>query len=59
MATSPASSASPDSPASPSTEHAPPTGWGAKFRQVGPGLLAAASALFVVLLVTDLVERFG
>jgi hypothetical protein len=35
-----------------------PFGLRAKARQVDPGLLAAASALSVVLLVSDLIERF-
>ncbi len=61
MATSPASPASPASPGSPPAEHAPPTTWRGKVRQVGPGLLAAASGVGAGDLVATMVAgaRYG
>ncbi len=43
------------------SEQAPPTGWRAKFRQVGPGLLAAATGVGAGDLVATMVAgaRFG
>ena len=54
-------STSPPSPVSTSTDHAPPTTWGAKVRQVGPGLLAAASGVGAGDLVATMVAgaRYG